>query len=319
MAVMAAGDGAGVGAGGSGSTLIDSSGIPSLGPPLPSAVLTTARIAAATTRLMPASPLVGRFVTLHAVADDEALRPWLPRLCAAMNGGAYAGHPAYDAEALIYRFLRSASSVVTGGGGDGAAAAASSAVPASPAADAGGDSSGSGSGATVPDALIELHARNLVAEPSATLFVVVDNESGAVAGRTAFLANRGADLVVEIGAVAISPPFQGTAVNTEATMLLLRHAFERGYRRVEWKCNARNERSRAAATRMGFVFEGVFRRHMIVSGVSRDTAWYAVTDEDWCGVGPKLAVWVASVEAVALNRRRAAALAALREAAGAGE
>lgn len=64
--------------------------------------------------------------------------------------------------------------------------------------------------------------------------------------------------------------------------LMARHAFEDlGYRRYEWKCNARNQPSRAAALRLGFTFEGIFRQHMIVKGQNRDTAWYSMLDLEW--------------------------------------
>ncbi|HKP89608.1 MAG TPA: GNAT family protein [Thermoleophilaceae bacterium] len=87
---------------------------------------------------------------------------------------------------------------------------------------------------------------------------------------------------IEIGHLAFGPALQRTPGATEAVFLLARHAFdELGYRRVEWKCNALNERSRAAALRLGFEFEGVFRQHMVVKGRNRDTAWYAIVDGDW--------------------------------------
>ena len=87
---------------------------------------------------------------------------------------------------------------------------------------------------------------------------------------------------IELGNIWYVPDAQRTAVNTETIYLLLRHCFEAlGYRRVEWKCDNLNERSKAAATRLGFRFEGVFRQHFIVKGRNRDTAWFAVLDKDW--------------------------------------
>jgi RimJ/RimL family protein N-acetyltransferase len=71
-------------------------------------------------------------------------------------------------------------------------------------------------------------------------------------------------------------------VATEAQYLFARHVFDDlGYRRYEWKCNAMNMPSRRAAERFGFSFEGIFRQHMIVKGVNRDTAWFAMVDGDW--------------------------------------
>jgi RimJ/RimL family protein N-acetyltransferase len=86
----------------------------------------------------------------------------------------------------------------------------------------------------------------------------------------------------ELGHIWYSPLAQKSMVNTEATFLLLRYLFdELGYRRVEWKCDNANEESKRAALRLGFRAEGVFRKHMIVKGQNRDTAWFALIDDDW--------------------------------------
>jgi RimJ/RimL family protein N-acetyltransferase len=76
---------------------------------------------------------------------------------------------------------------------------------------------------------------------------------------------------------------------------MMREAFdELGYRRVEWKCDALNERSRAAALRLGFTFEGVFRKHMIVRGRSRDSAWFSLLDDEWPAAKQALERWLGS-------------------------
>jgi RimJ/RimL family protein N-acetyltransferase len=88
--------------------------------------------------------------------------------------------------------------------------------------------------------------------------------------------------VIEIGNIWFGTPMQRSTAATEAIYLLARHAFdELGYRRLEWKCNALNVASRRAAERFGFTFEGIFRKHMVVKGHNRDTAWYAIVDDDW--------------------------------------
>jgi RimJ/RimL family protein N-acetyltransferase len=74
---------------------------------------------------------------------------------------------------------------------------------------------------------------------------------------------------------------------------MLRHAFALGYRRLEWKCNALNERSRRAALRMGFQFEGVQEAHMIVKGRNRDTAWFRILDHEWGDVQERLEMLLA--------------------------
>ena len=86
---------------------------------------------------------------------------------------------------------------------------------------------------------------------------------------------------IEVGHLAYSPRLQRTPAATEAMYLMMRHAFDLGYRRYEWKCNASNGPSRSAAERLGFAFEGVFRQHMIVKGRNRDTAWFSILDTEW--------------------------------------
>lgn len=103
-----------------------------------------------------------------------------------------------------------------------------------------------------------------------------------------FMNNSPQHLKIEIGGIWYSPIVQRTSTNTEATYLLLKHAFELGYRRLEWKCDALNERSRRAALRMGFTFEGIQQNHMIMKGRSRDTAWYRILDTEWPNVKEKL-------------------------------
>jgi hypothetical protein len=75
---------------------------------------------------------------------------------------------------------------------------------------------------------------------------------------------------------------------------MLSEAFDRlGFRRVEWKCDAQNERSKVAAARLGFRFEGTFRQHRIVKGRNRDTAWFAMLDHEWPAVKAHMQVWLA--------------------------
>jgi RimJ/RimL family protein N-acetyltransferase len=100
--------------------------------------------------------------------------------------------------------------------------------------------------------------------------------------------------VIEIGHIWFGVPLQRTIAATEAIYLLARHAFDDlGYRRLEWKCDALNAASRRAAERFGFSFEGVFRNHMVVKGRNRDTAWYAITDEEWPAIRSGFQTWLA--------------------------
>jgi RimJ/RimL family protein N-acetyltransferase len=100
--------------------------------------------------------------------------------------------------------------------------------------------------------------------------------------------------VIEIGGIVLAPELQRTTAATEAIYLIIRHAFDDlGYRRVEWKCDARNEASRRAAERFGFAYEGTFRQHMVIKGRNRDTAWFAITDDEWPEVRAPLETWLA--------------------------
>jgi RimJ/RimL family protein N-acetyltransferase len=86
---------------------------------------------------------------------------------------------------------------------------------------------------------------------------------------------------IEVGHINYSPLLQRTPAATEAMYLMMRRAFEAGYRRCEWKCDALNARSRSAAQRLGLSYEGVFRQATIYKGRNRDTAWYAAIDKEW--------------------------------------
>ena len=113
-------------------------------------------------------------------------------------------------------------------------------------------------------------------------FAVVERDTGRRVGMCSFLSIVPEMQRIEIGHIWYAPPLHGSGISVEVAWMLLSEAFERlGYRRVEWKCNALNERSRRAALKLGFVFEGVFRQHMIVKGRNRDSAWFSMLDRDW--------------------------------------
>ncbi len=98
---------------------------------------------------------------------------------------------------------------------------------------------------------------------------------------------------LELGHIWYALDAQGTQANTEAVYLMLCEAFDGlKNRRVEWKCDALNARSRAAALRLGFRFEGVFRQHMIVKGRNRDTAWFAMLDSEWPAIKRNFETWL---------------------------
>lgn len=117
------------------------------------------------------------------------------------------------------------------------------------------------------------------------VFDVVTNQQ---IGMANYMSNVPQFLKVELGSIWYTPLAQRIGANTEATYLMLQHAFSLGYRRVEWKCDNRNERSRQAAEHMGFQFEGVQEYHMIVKNRNRDTAWFRILDHEWPAVQRRL-------------------------------
>jgi RimJ/RimL family protein N-acetyltransferase len=113
-------------------------------------------------------------------------------------------------------------------------------------------------------------------------FAILDHASGQAAGIASLMRNEPRHRVIEVGGIMYSPALQRTRTATEAMYLMAKHVFgTMGYRRYEWKCNSQNEPSRAAALRLGFTFEGIFRQHMIIKGANRDTAWFSMLDSEW--------------------------------------
>lgn len=125
-------------------------------------------------------------------------------------------------------------------------------------------------------------------------FTVRDGRDGRAKGMCAWLRIEPGAGVVEIGHIWYGLELQRTPATTEAMYLLFRHVMdELGYRRLEWKCNALNEKSRKAALRLGFTFEGIFRQHMISKGRNRDTAWFSLLDHEWPAVRDAFEGWLA--------------------------
>ena len=116
----------------------------------------------------------------------------------------------------------------------------------------------------------------------AVFLAIVPTATGTVAGYASYMRMEPAQGVVEVGNILLAPSLQRTTAATEAMYLMAAHIFDQlGYRRYEWKCNAKNEPSRRAALRLGFTFEGIFRQHMVVKGLNRDTAWFSMLDHEW--------------------------------------
>ena len=123
-------------------------------------------------------------------------------------------------------------------------------------------------------------------------FSVIDKASGDVQGILSLMSIVPEQGRIEIGHVTFGAPMQRSPKSTEAVYLLAKHSFELGNRRLEWKCNNANARSKNAAERLGFSFEGVFRQHTVVKGRNRDTAWYSILDGEWPTIGAGFERWL---------------------------
>ena len=134
---------------------------------------------------------------------------------------------------------------------------------------------------------------------------IVDAKTEKAVGVASYLRIEPPVGVIETGHINYAPRLQKTAAATEAMFLMMRRVFdELGYRRYEWKCDALNAGSRAAAERLGFTFEGVFRQATLYKGRNRDTAWYAITDGDWPAIKTAFERWLADANFDADGRQR---------------
>ena len=137
-------------------------------------------------------------------------------------------------------------------------------------------------------------------------FVLVDLATERAVGQASYLNIKPGQGSIEVGHVYFSPLAQRTRVATEAMYLMMRRVFELGYRRYEWKCDALNAPSRAAAERFGFSYEGLFRQATVVKGRNRDTAWYSAIDSEWPALAAAFEQWLApeNFDANGQQRRR---------------
>ena len=123
--------------------------------------------------------------------------------------------------------------------------------------------------------------------------VIVDPATNTAVGVASYLRIDPKAGSIEVGHINFSPLLQRTPAATEAMYLMMRRAFELGYRRYEWKCDALNAPSRAAAQRLGFSYEGTFRQATVYKGRNRDTAWYAAIDAEWPALRRAFETWLA--------------------------
>ncbi|VXC76616.1 GNAT family N-acetyltransferase [Enterobacterales bacterium 8AC] len=142
-------------------------------------------------------------------------------------------------------------------------------------------------------AAMRTHLEKLQANTGLVNLLVLDSRHQTPVGTVALMRIEEASGVLEIGHVNWSPLMKQRSCATEAIFLLLRYTFdELGYRRCEWKCDSLNEPSRQAARRFGFSYEGRFMKALVTKGRSRDTDWFAMTEDRWPAVRTAFEQWL---------------------------
>lgn len=125
------------------------------------------------------------------------------------------------------------------------------------------------------------------------VFVIIEKESQRAVGTFSLMRIDPTNRVIEVGNVIYSSQLQRSRIATEAQYLLACYVFEElKYRRYEWKCDSLNERSRRAAERLGFTFEGIFRQAQVYHHRNRDTAWYSMLDSEWKTIKKRFEAWL---------------------------
>jgi RimJ/RimL family protein N-acetyltransferase len=143
-------------------------------------------------------------------------------------------------------------------------------------------------------------------------YAVIGLKTGRAVGTLALMRQDPGNGVIEVGSVTFSPLLKQTPLSTEAQFLLMAYAFDTlGYRRYEWKCDSLNAPSRAAAQRLGFSYDGLFRQAVMYKGRNRDTAWFSILDKEWAPIKRAFAAWLAPENFDDEGRQRVS-LAALR-------
>ncbi|MGY3438145.1 MULTISPECIES: GNAT family N-acetyltransferase [unclassified Marinovum] len=135
--------------------------------------------------------------------------------------------------------------------------------------------------------------REIVAKPDMLFYAVKDLTNGQFGGVASYLRVNPEAGSIEVGHINFSPTLARSRAATEAMYLMMRWAFDAGYRRYEWKCNALNAGSRRAAQRLGFSYEGVFRQALVVKGRNRDSAWFSCIDSEWPALQEAFSAWLA--------------------------
>jgi RimJ/RimL family protein N-acetyltransferase len=133
---------------------------------------------------------------------------------------------------------------------------------------------------------------------------IIDAATGKAVGVASFMRLDLPHGVIEVGGINYSPLLQRKPAATEAMYLMMKRVFELGYRRYEWKCDSLNAPSRAAAQRLGFSYEGLFRQAWIYKGRNRDTKWFSIVDGEWPALREAFETWLAPANFDARGRQR---------------
>ena len=146
--------------------------------------------------------------------------------------------------------------------------------------------------------------RDAAGRPDPFFYAIRNRQGGNWEGVASYLRIAPEAGSIEVGHINYAPALQRTPAATEAMFLMMKWAFEAGYRRYEWKCDALNAPSRRAAQRLGLSFEGVFRQAAVVKGRNRDTAWFAAIDSDWPALKEAFEAWLSPANFDAEGRQR---------------
>jgi RimJ/RimL family protein N-acetyltransferase len=149
-------------------------------------------------------------------------------------------------------------------------------------------------------------------------FAVVEPVNGRAVGVLSLMRIDPSNGVIEVGGLNFSPLMQRKPAATEAIYLVMRYAFDLGYRRFEWKCDSLNEPSRRAAARFGFQYEGRFRQAVVYKGRNRDTDWYSILDNEWPMIRRAFEAWLAPSNFTSTGDQRVALAALMAKATGEG-
>jgi RimJ/RimL family protein N-acetyltransferase len=128
--------------------------------------------------------------------------------------------------------------------------------------------------------------------PDPMFFAIIDQRTHHPVGIASYLRIDPGARSIEVGWITYSPTLQHSAGATEAMYLMMRQAFDLGYRRYEWKCNVLNEASIRAARRLGMTYEGTFRQATVVKGRNRDSAWFSLLDSEWPTARAAMEKWL---------------------------